>query len=103
MLARRDRPQPGHVAVTLGRGQVGGDVAHVPGANAGGRVFDGYAKHGHDELLAADEVVEDGVVHVGLSSLVRGLAIVNSVITAPTTSAGEPSRSSTGPHFQPSR
>src|SRR5262249_45563721 len=94
---------PGHVAVALARREVGGDVAQVPRADARRRVFGGHAQHRDDELLAVREVVEDGFVHSGLSSRARGFASASSEIIASTTVWGSPSRSSTGPHRQPSR
>src|SRR2546426_824604 len=53
-----------------------------------------------------DEALEDIVVahdSSGLRSRERGLATVSSSMSCFTTASGAPSRSSTGPHFQPSR
>src|SRR6266508_2753346 len=103
ILAGRDGSDPGLVAVALGRRQVRRDVAQGPRTDPHGGVLGVEPQHGGHDLLAVDELIEDVVAHSGFMSLERGLAAVNSSITAATTSCGTPGRSSIGPHFQPSR
>src|SRR5713226_2792478 len=92
-------------AFSLRGREVSGDVTERPRPDAVGRVVGDELRHRDEELLAGLELFEK-VAHEDWSGyMIRdlGLAASSSVITAVSTSSGEPGRSSTGPQRQPSR